>query len=452
MNLKKRIALCLSLLFLLLTGCSEVGMSDQGLMRPPRATGERAEIQTLISEHAASGYRLKYPLRGENRSAITVFTTGKNEEYAAALYSTDSDTMMNVSLMANRDGSWRWLGSFSKASTGVDQLILSDINKDGRDELFVGWKTFTASKNALTVYSFENEQAREMAVEDSYTDVLLDDLTRGTNKDIILLSLGSGQQPSSVKVLQYSDQEKRPIGKFAAELDPEVTAFVQVQTGDIDVGVRGLVVDGEKTGGVLTTQLFYYDQITNDLVEPLLSVGDSGLLTNPTTRKDTVTSRDIDEDGIIEVPVVSQMAASATEKGSSVCSNTAWKQWEVKKAELQVKLNTVINDSDGYYFILPDPWVGNVTALHDPEKREILFYQWDTAASTTGGPLLSVRRFTASEWEKQSSAAYTEAFTLDKSSPSAVIGLRIIDPDAEEPMKLTVKDALYKLKPLSKSS
>ena len=78
---------------LLLGGCSDAAMNGGSLLRPPRATGDKAAIQDIIAAEAGGSYSLKYPQKGENRSAIILRNENTDHEYALALYATENDTV-----------------------------------------------------------------------------------------------------------------------------------------------------------------------------------------------------------------------------------------------------------------------------------------------------------------------------------------------------------------------
>ncbi len=381
---------------LFLCGCSDISFGEQTLLRPPRATGDQAEIQNIIKEQTGSSYNLKYPGTGEYRSAVTVFKTGNdNKEYAVALYSTEKGSKQNISIISHEENGWNLVGSFSKTGTGVDRLIFEDINSDGQDEIMVGWTTYNEGQNTLSAYSLENESVREMAISESYTDLMIADITENYSKDIILLSLRSNQSPSTAKLLQYSEQEKKPIAKLSIELDSEVTEFANTIYGKISPTKNGIVIDGEKNGGMLSTQIIYYDTALQKLYNPLVT--DSG--TAATNRKDMITSRDINGDGIIEVPVVSQLPVPANTEASAVCSLVSWSAIDLEKSVLSHVVSTVMNYKDGYYFVMPESWNGNVTAVSDAERRCLSFYLWSGKTSSLGDIMLRINRCSVSQWQ-----------------------------------------------------
>ena len=436
------IGICL-LCTVLLSGCADISFGEQTLLRPPRATGDSAEIQNIIREEAGSSYSMKYPENGDHRSAVTIFTaSGDKNEYAAAFYATENDSKLNISIIKHdteKDpGEWVCLGSFSNPGTGVDRLILDDINNDGAEEILVGWSTYNTGVNNLSAYSFEGEGAREMTLDESYTDLVITDLTGDDLADIILLSLRNEKSPSTAKLLQYSEQEKKPIAKFSIELDSEVTEFSSVSCGMIDNRCPGIILEGSKPGDLMTTQLIYFNKETNMLENPLVSVGSTGTVNNITTRKDVITARDIDSDGITEVPVVSPMPAPPGTEASSVCSMTSWKQLRIKDGSLKQKTSTVTNYNDGYYFIIPDKWNGNVTAVNHADDRCIEFYKWNKDSSSLGEQLLSIKRFTQTEWSKAEQDKYLVQKTINKKNNEYIIAARLYTTD--ESMKLSKEE------------
>ena len=83
MKLKAAIAAVLTAC--LLSGCNITGLDAQTLMRPPKATGDREAIHTALEESVQGNLILKYPTRGEYRSAITMYDlTGDGVEEAIA--------------------------------------------------------------------------------------------------------------------------------------------------------------------------------------------------------------------------------------------------------------------------------------------------------------------------------------------------------------------------------
>ena len=418
-----------------LSGCSDIGFGEQVLLRPPRATGDKAAIQTAIEGQAGGSYTLKYPQKGQYRSAITMFDIAGGE-YALAFYSTDSDSKLNVSVIAGKDEQWDCIGSFSNKGTGVDRVIFKDVNNDGKEDIIVGWNNYATGRNTLSIYSVENNAVREMTVDETYNEMMLADITGDKSEDLVIITLSTAQSGSNLLVMQYSDQEKRPIGKYAVELDPEVKEFTGVFYDKIDSGVNGIILDGEKAGSMRTTQVVYFDKADNELKNPLLTVSENDTYSNPTTRKDVISARDFDSDGIVEVPVITPLSASPKDKAGAVCSLTSWKQLRTNDGSLQTKMNTVINYNDGYYFIMPDAWTGNVTALSDPAKREVSYYVWNSKTGSVGDKILSIERFGASDIEQAKKDGYVPLGLELSDGTDAVIAAKLFKTNTSDELNL----------------
>ena len=446
---RRTIAILLALTVLLISsGCSEAAFSEDALLRPPRPTGDKAEIQDIITAEAGGRYTLKYPQSGAYRSAITM-KEYENKEISVALYSKEGSPEIYVSLISYSDNTWKCIGTYSSSAAGVDRLLFADINGDGSDELFIGWKAYTPDQFALTAYSLLPDSSYEMVIDNTYTELVLEDITGDSLPEIILLSLASQKKSASATVYQYSEQEKRPISRYGAELDPEITSFTNVSVGYIDKNRKGIVLDGEKSGDLISTQILYFSQEENQIVNPLLTQADNGVFSNPTTRKDTVISRDADNDGIIEVPVVTQMASSADEDTSAICSLTTWKQLLTADDTLTTKLSTVINYNDGYYFVMPENWKNSsVTALLSSDTRQLTFYVWNSKTTSRGDKLLVISRYTDTEWNEMDKTGALLLESVTKSVTNAVFAAELCTTESRDSLNLTKNQVLEAVCPL----
>ena len=87
------------------------GLDPQSLMRPPRPTGEREEIHKVLERQAGSDFKLRYPRRGDYRSAIIMQDlTGNGKEEAIALYEVD-DGEITIMFIGKRNNVWEELGA-----------------------------------------------------------------------------------------------------------------------------------------------------------------------------------------------------------------------------------------------------------------------------------------------------------------------------------------------------
>ena len=71
----RKIGLTVVIMALILTlcGCDFVKTDMAELFSPPTLTGDFKYISKIIEKTAGSGYTLKYPVRGEHRSAVVQY-------------------------------------------------------------------------------------------------------------------------------------------------------------------------------------------------------------------------------------------------------------------------------------------------------------------------------------------------------------------------------------------
>lgn len=80
-------------------------------MRPPRPTGDKAEIQNIIEEKAGSGFTFVYPQSGDYRSAVTMqdLDNDGSDEVIALFSSGGENTKLNLMIMTKRENHGRAL-------------------------------------------------------------------------------------------------------------------------------------------------------------------------------------------------------------------------------------------------------------------------------------------------------------------------------------------------------
>ncbi len=387
--MKKVLAFILSAFMLTLTGCSDIiGGSNSELMRPPRPTGEKAVIQDVLTELAGGDFTLKYPQNGAYISAIIMEDlTGSGDLDAIALYVPDNgEKTIHVAIITEVDGTWKSIGDFTNMADEIDRVLFADIDGDKSDEILIGWTNNNSAVHTLTAYDCDKTTAREMTIDDTYNEICLSDLTGNGCDEIVLLSLAVKDTPANAKILQYSENEKRPTAKFSVELSSETVKYVNVTTGVLDDNSNCIFIDGETSNGVWVTEMIYWDSESGTFINPMYL---SNLeTTNQTSRNMTVATQDINLDGYTEVPVITEMPANIDEDPATVCSLVSWKNFSTQEGILTTKLNTVINRQQNYCFSIPDRWNGNITARF--EDSSTVFYLWDTDRAIKSDKLLTI--------------------------------------------------------------
>lgn len=392
-----------------MTACSFNIPDNSDVMRPPRATGNKAEIQDCIEKQTGGEYTLKYARTGDYRTSIIMKDlTGDGEEESVALYTgADKSAGINVSIMDEINGSWQTIASFSGAFAEVDRVFFCDLNGDGCDDILVGWGSYGLLPSQLTAYVRINGEYRESSVEQTYSELICGSFTGNNCDSIILFTLGSPDQAAKASLVTMNDQKDKL--KIASEVDmnPNVVEFESITKGYVNKDNFGVIVDGRTSNNHCVTQVLYRDSSEKELVNPLVN---NALM----KREDGLISFDINHDGIVEIPVREKMPSEDEEQDALIDALMSWNVYDEKSNNLKSVMYTVHNDSGGYLFTLESDLYGKVTARNDNNGATML-YEWNTEAYTPekGNLIFTVKRFTDEQWKNDKESKNYEKIKAD---------------------------------------
>ncbi len=384
MNIKSKtsIIVVLSILSSALTGCSFAGMSDSDLLQPPRATGDEAAIQSLLEKTTNGDYKLSYPQTGDYRSGIIMQDiNGDLAQEAIALYKTSKDTAnINIMFMKETAGKWESVGSYTNGNSDVDRLYFGDVDADGKNEVIVGWSSYLAGSNQITMYEYnDNNTISQLFVntDTMYIDMSLMDITNDNVEDLVVLTTSVNEKTSqtSTTARLYSSCVEGEFSKVSEiKTNPNIISYSQILQGNISKDVKGLFMDGNTSNeNELITEVLYYSSEKQILMNPLDYTETDGDIENITVRKTSTVCKDIDKDNIIEVP--SPYIPVVDTASITPCPIIKWYKIISSNGTVQEAQQTVASYSDGFYFVLPNSWKGNIVASNDNTTRTTSFYE-----------------------------------------------------------------------------
>lgn len=384
-------------------------------MRPPRPTGDKADIQNIIETKAGAGFTFNYPQSGEYRSAITMQDLNNDgSDEAIALFSSGSEnSKLNLMIMTKQSGTWKNIGNFTNGASGVDRMLFADINGDSQKELLIGWTSLGSNEKQLTIYAYEDDSVREMTVDSTYSELASADFDNDGQSELILFTIAN-KEGSFAKYFKYSTKEKRPMLNSSVQLDAELTRIINVTVGMADSMTRAVFLDGETHSGSVSTQIIFWNSENEQLVNPLNVSNKSSENANISIRTSSTICKDINNDGIIEVPSVVTMPSGNKEDTSTICTLTTWNTYQRKTNSFTGVLNMVISYKEGYYIIMPDKWITEkdnkwptyVTARVNNNDRTMTFYEWlteDNSSGSIGEKLFTVYVYSQKEWNSEDS-------------------------------------------------
>lgn len=383
---------CLSLAFVL-GGCDIFSADTAELLSPPALTGDLLPIDTAIKESVKSSYTLEYPSRGNYRSAIIQHDMNSDGVLEAfAFYSTqDKDTSkMNINAIANKGDKWVSVATQSISAGGVDRIEFSDLDADGIDEILVGWEIYGTSERKLAIYSLGENTLTQRLLE-QYTHFTYCDLDEDGRREIFIARSAPAESRNTAHLYALTSVGVSTIS--SCELDSTAKTLNHPVVSTLSTGKPAIYIDEIKGVGAVTEVLFLEKgQLQNPLMNPETRE------TSATLRTATLESRDINSDGIIEIPIRHEVATVTRSNEAEKQYLTDWCSFTGET--LTSKLTAYMNLNDKYYYAIPERWIGQVAILNDPENSLIEIYGFDNENSVSTDRLLYIKAVDKAKWDK----------------------------------------------------
>ncbi|MEE1218785.1 MAG: hypothetical protein U0L20_02560 [Ruminococcus sp.] len=381
-------------------GCDITDFGTENLLRPPKAMGDEAEIEQLISATAKKGYVLKYPKSGNYRSAIvmTDLDNDKIDEAVAFYREVDSTAIVNMLIMYSDKGKWKASNTIAVETTDIDSIDFADIDGDSTQEIILGYSTFSININKLSGFKYKNGKTLEIKSGQNYSSFYCGDFDADGVSEIMSLLMYTTENEASATMIDYSAKENTLYSKATVVMDPNVIKYHNVCIMDIDSSIKGIVVDGTNVLDEMSTQIIYFNNEMSLLRNPLYTEKSADKATNISKRNNFVFSQDIDKDGFIEFPITTKQSYSKGEDEKTVADKISWESFVTVNETTVKKLEVVANYEYDYIFKYSEKWSGNtITARIDTDERKMTFYTWN--GTVPDYVLFEIKVFDIDEWE-----------------------------------------------------
>ncbi len=398
-------ALCAAMIITNTCGCS-INLSKEDMLRPPKTMGDEAEIEQLISNSAPNGYTLKYPKSGANRSAITMHDLDDDNVDEAIAFFRDKggSTGVRMLVMFEEDGVWKISGDYLTETTDVDCVLFADINASGSQEILVGYTTYTAGVNFLSVYTYSDGKTDTIEAGQNYSAFYCGVVDSSGKSSVMTLSLFTHENDAKATLLEYDEQSRSLNPKASVAMDPNIISYKCAAFSELSESVKGLVIDGVLSNGDLNTQIIYYNKDMNALRNPLYNEKSGNL----TQRSSDVISTDIDNDMKYEIPTVSELPFNINNENMKAATQVMWNKFSAQKEQLLPAQRTAANFSYNYTINIPETWQAeSFTALMDKGGALMSFREWKN--NSEGKKIFDIVVFKAADWEQGKS---NEKYTL----------------------------------------
>ena len=393
----KRLALMLggALLSASLSGCAFMDSSVESLMSAPRLTEEQSQLHAALETAAGtSDVRLKYPKEGQYRSAFVFQDLDNNgEEEAVVFYQADTrGPTAWVSILDYQDGQWVSVYDMPGGGSDVDFVSFNPLLSRDSSCMVVGWSDSQRTGRDVSVFRYDDLTLQEIFTR-SYNDCAIFDIDNDGLDEMVLLETTGTQERTYADLVAYEDGSLDITSSLV--LNRGIQDMLQIATGFVSPYVPALFLDETMAEDSTVTEVL------------ALSLGELTNLTRPdrdtdlsseTERTSRTVCRDVDSDGILEIPTETPLPGY--DSYSSEQEQFFLTQYNrLSGGELVPVASACVNESQSYMLLFPDRWLEDqVTLVAQPESGEWKFIRYTGSLEDDADPLLRIRVYSKNDY------------------------------------------------------
>ncbi len=374
------------------------------LMKPPKVEGENLAIQLAFEESVGDTYLLKQPLKGDYRSAYTfIDLDGDNENEVIVFYSgKDAIDIVRMNVLDSIDGKWQSIADFESLHNQIQEIKFADLNGDKLKEIIVGWTTYQDDySKLLSVYKIARKGdsvSIRPVFDDSYSHFEIIDIDSDGVLDILSLKYSAvPNAPENEYRAVFLSYTKKGISEIAGiPLDRSIASVTSVVSDkNVEDNMKKIYIDGYKIDSGMATDCLYWNSAENKFDKPVFNGVNLSAITSRATG---VFSADINDDGLIEVPIEELLPASSvvSVERSSDNGQPIIKWVQISSSGFKTVEYRLINFQAGYSFRFDESWIGNVTVENDLSKGVLTFCQlkYSGGRLVCGAPYFAIKTVT----------------------------------------------------------
>ena len=379
--------LCLALL----CGCTPLNLSTEDLMRPPQLSENQSQVYNALMAAlgtSASNVSLRYPRSGDNRSAFIFHDLdGDGQDEAMVFYSlAGADDDLYVNIMEKGQSGWYSTCDTPGAGSGVESVAFGSVSANDSRDILIGWAEDNSTVGQLSVMRYQ-DNALDTLYQGKYSRYTTADLDGDGTQELVLITMSSSGGKPFATLIQPDLNRLTAVSNLPFNV--VMSSFTQLQAGAVGGGLQGIVVDGYD-GQDFVSEVFLVQD--GRLTLPFASGSD---FYDQVTRKDgPVASRDVDGDGVLELPVQTQAPGGS---GDTKYYYTVYSHLNADLTLTAVR-QAYVSTEQSYTLFLPEGWLENV-AVAATQGGETTFTDHSESAAGGGRILLRIRVYSEKDYQ-----------------------------------------------------
>ena len=338
------------LLTLVCAGCSV--RSAEELYALPKQSDAYYDLQDAIDQVMTPDAAYAGPLSGSNQQAVQLADLDGDSEDEAIVFVKTSGTKPLKAYVFDRAGdTYENVGVVEGDGSSFDAVEYAQLDGEPGLELVVGRQLSDQILQSLSAYAYKDGCLVEL-MSANYSEFTIVDLDGDDRKDVFVLRMETEERAGVAELYRCRDGVMERAQE--ANLSSGAKQIKRIISGYAAQGVPAVFVASSYEEDTIITDIFAF---SGNTLKNVALMGGTGLSAQ-TVRNYHVFATDIDDDGVIELPMpVALPSATAGEE-------TYWAiDWYSLSADgsRNVKLTTYHNYSGSWYLILPDSWRDQLT-------------------------------------------------------------------------------------------
>ena len=385
----------LTALLACLSGC--LFQSVDELYSLPRLPEDYYDLQACLDEVLSGDAEYAAPVSGSQQQAVQlVDLDGDGEKEALAFVKTTGDKPLKVYIFCKVDGTYQNAAVIEGDGSAFQSVAYAQVDDDEALELIICRQVSDQVPQAISVYDLSAQFSATELMSATCSDYRVVDLNSDSVFELFLLC-SSGDSGGTVEWYSWSQgiMEKNGEARLSAPAD----AARRVLTGSLEDGASAVFVASTYDENSLVTDVFALRD--GQLVNIAADSQADGV--TQTVRNYYVYATDVDNDGVLELPMPIPLPSADSENTESY--------WIIQWYSLSLdgsttdKSLTYHNYSAGWFLELPSEWRDQITVYRS--DNAYVFAAW-RGADETPQPLFSIGAATEGESLPENSTVLTE--------------------------------------------
>ncbi len=397
------LCLCLVLSAVLNSGCS-ISFSAGDMLTPPKLTDEQTEIYNALTE-SAGRVNLRYPRMGDYRSAFVM--KNLDDEYsneAIVFYESTLDinngkpsenpiSRLRICFLdKDGEGKWRSVYEIPAEGTDVDSVSFSNLGSN-KERIIISFSVLNSADKIVSVIDYSNGVARTL-YKISCSSYLINEFTRKGEED--LLCFGRDKETKTAEFSAFGCNKEGEFERLynSLQLSGEISDYGRITIGECMSGNEAkscIAIDYLKSENLYGTEMVYFTGKTIVSAETFVrdDNGQSGYVRRFNSYTPVIYSADIDNDGILDVPVTRPMPCYENLTVPEQVNAVLW--YRQSSESIEKSAYTFIAPDKSFMLYFPGRWEGMVTATINAVDNEVVFWMAGESIEKLDYPVLKVR-------------------------------------------------------------